>query len=117
MSRSGGGNASQGNAPSMKLRENPSARAAACEAMAALSKTRSGLSCTLEISLPFAIARELQCAASLGRLSKVVAITASMRASVYNTFNICRHLIAPATKRRFRTEAFEAWRVAVGIAA
>jgi hypothetical protein len=117
MSRSGGGNASRGNAPSMKLRENPSARAAVCEAMAALSKTRSGLSCTLEIPLPFAIARELQCAASLGRLSKVVAITASMRASVYNTFNICRHLIAPATKRRFRTEAFEAWRVAVGIAA
>ena len=37
--------------------------------------------------------------------------------SVYNTFNICRHLITAATKRRFRTEAFEAWRAAVGIAA
>ena len=38
-------------------------------------------------------------------------------ASVYNTFNICRHLVTSATKRRFRTEAFEAWRAAVGIAA
>jgi len=41
----------------------------------------------------------------------------SSHASVYNTFNICRHLITSATKRRFRTEAFEAWRAAVGVAA
>jgi putative transposase len=41
----------------------------------------------------------------------------SAHASVYNTFNICRHLITSATKRRFRTEAFEAWRAAVGVAA
>jgi putative transposase len=41
----------------------------------------------------------------------------SAHASVYNTFNICRHLITSATKRRFRTEAFEAWRAAVGTAA
>jgi putative transposase len=41
----------------------------------------------------------------------------SAHASVYNTFNICRHLITSATKRQFRTEAFEAWRAAVGVAA
>ena len=41
----------------------------------------------------------------------------STHASVYNTFNICRHLITSATKRRFRAEAFEAWRAAAGIAA
>ena len=29
----------------------------------------------------------------------------SAHASVYNTFNICRHLITSATKRCFRTEA------------
>src|SRR4249919_462717 len=40
----------------------------------------------------------------------------SSHASVYNTFNICRHLITSATKRRFRTEAFEAWRAAAGVA-
>src|SRR5438034_11826393 len=40
----------------------------------------------------------------------------SAHASVYNTFNICRHLITSATKRRFRAEAFEAWRAAVGVA-
>ena len=41
----------------------------------------------------------------------------SAHASVYNTFNICRHLITSATKRRFRTEAFDAWRAAVGLVA
>ena len=41
----------------------------------------------------------------------------SAHASVYNTFNICRHLITSATKRRFRAEAFEAWRAATGVAA
>src|SRR4030095_14263265 len=41
----------------------------------------------------------------------------SAHASVYNTFTLCRHTITSATKRRFRTEAFEAWRAAVGIAA
>ena len=41
----------------------------------------------------------------------------SAHASVYNTFNICRHLIRSATKRRFRSEAFDAWRAAAGIAA
>ena len=41
----------------------------------------------------------------------------SMHASVYNTFNICRHLITSATKRRFRAEAFDAWRAAAALAA
>ena len=41
----------------------------------------------------------------------------SAHASVYNTFNICRHLLTSATKRRFRTEAFEIWRAAAGVAA
>src|SRR5438552_9417574 len=41
----------------------------------------------------------------------------SMHASVYNTFNICRHLITSATKRRFRAEAFDAWRTAADVAA
>src|SRR5206468_956809 len=41
----------------------------------------------------------------------------STHASVYNLFNICRHLITSATKRRFRAEAFEAWRAAVGVGA
>src|SRR5205085_6571158 len=41
----------------------------------------------------------------------------STHASVYNTFNICRHFITSETKRRFRAEAFETWRGAVGIAA
>src|SRR5438105_3976498 len=40
----------------------------------------------------------------------------SAHASVYNTFNICHHLITSATKRRFRTEAFETWRAAAGVA-
>src|SRR5437588_4394390 len=40
----------------------------------------------------------------------------SAHASVYNTFNICRHLITSATKRRFRAEALKAWRAAVGVA-
>src|SRR4051794_6040606 len=41
----------------------------------------------------------------------------SAHASVYNTFNICRHLITSATKRGFRAEAFGAWRMAAGVAA
>jgi putative transposase len=41
----------------------------------------------------------------------------SMHAAVYNTFNICRHLITSATKRRFRAEAFDTWRTATGMAA
>jgi len=40
-----------------------------------------------------------------------------MHASVYNTFNICRHLITSATTRRFRAEAFDAWRTAACVAA
>ena len=32
-------------------------------------------------------------------------------------FNICRHLITSTTRRRFRAEAFDAWRTAAGIAA
>src|SRR5947208_7470352 len=40
-----------------------------------------------------------------------------MHAAVYNTFNICRHLITSATKRRFRAEAFDAWRTAADVAA
>jgi len=34
-----------------------------------------------------------------------------------NTFNIRRHLVTSATKRRFRTEAFETSRAAVAVAA
>jgi putative transposase len=41
----------------------------------------------------------------------------SAHSSIYNTFNICRHLITSATKRRFRTEAFETWRAAASVAA
>jgi putative transposase len=41
----------------------------------------------------------------------------STHASVYNTFNICRQFITSAAKRRFRIEAFVAWRAAVGVAA
>src|SRR5205807_309275 len=41
----------------------------------------------------------------------------SAHASVYNTFNICRHLITSATEASVRTEAFKAWRAAAGIAA
>ena len=41
----------------------------------------------------------------------------SMHASVYNTFNICRHLITSATKRQFRAAAFETWRAAVSVSA
>jgi hypothetical protein len=40
-----------------------------------------------------------------------------MHASVYNTFNICRHLTTSATKRRFRAAAFDAGRAAAGIVA
>jgi putative transposase len=41
----------------------------------------------------------------------------SAHSSIYNTFNICRHLITSATKSRFRTEAFETWRAAASVAA
>jgi transposase-like protein len=41
----------------------------------------------------------------------------SIHASIYNTFNTCRHLISAANHRRFRAEAFASWRTAVGVAA
>ncbi len=40
----------------------------------------------------------------------------SMHAATYNTFNICRHLATAYTHRRFRAEAFAAWRDAAGVA-
>ena len=41
----------------------------------------------------------------------------SMHASVYNTFNVCRHLRCARTHRLLRAEAFAAWREAAGVAA
>ena len=41
----------------------------------------------------------------------------SIHASIYNTFNTCRHLISATNHRRFRGEAFASWREAVGVAA
>ncbi|WP_342238643.1 IS6 family transposase [Inquilinus sp. OTU3971] len=41
----------------------------------------------------------------------------SMHAATYNTFNLCRHLTTARTHRRFRAEAFAAWRDAAGVAA
>ncbi|TSD82706.1 IS6 family transposase [Mycobacterium sp. KBS0706] len=41
----------------------------------------------------------------------------SMHAATYNTFNVCRHLTTARTHRRFRAEAFAAWRDAAGVAA
>ena len=41
----------------------------------------------------------------------------SMHAATYNTFNVCRHLTTARTYRRFRAEAFAAWRDAAGVAA
>lgn len=40
----------------------------------------------------------------------------SMHAATYNTFNVCRHLTTAHTHRRFRAEAFAAWRDAAGVA-
>src|SRR4051794_31128063 len=57
--------------------------------------------------------RKMQRFRSAGSAQKFL----SMHAAVYNTFNICRHLITSATKRRFRTEGFDAWRMAAGVAA
>jgi hypothetical protein len=68
--------------------------------------------------------RELPCPGAASRakdatlpVSRIGSEVLSAHASVYNTFNICRHLITSETKRLFRTEAFEAWRIAVGVAA
>jgi putative transposase len=41
----------------------------------------------------------------------------SMHATTYNTFNVCRHLTTARTHRRFRADAFAAWRDAAGVAA
>ena len=41
----------------------------------------------------------------------------SMHAATYNTFNVCRHLTTARMPRRFRAEAFAAWRDAAGVAA
>ena len=38
-------------------------------------------------------------------------------AASYNTFNVCRHLTTARTHRRFRADAFAAWRDAAGVAA
>src|SRR3954464_11380276 len=40
----------------------------------------------------------------------------SMHAATYNTFTVPRHLVSARTHRRFRAEAFETWRSAVGLA-
>jgi putative transposase len=37
-------------------------------------------------------------------------------AAVANTFTTCRHLISAAAHRRFRADAFAAWREAVELA-
>src|SRR5947209_1205624 len=55
--------------------------------------------------------RKMQRFRSAGSAQKFL----SAHASVYNTFNICGHLITFATKRRFRIEAFETWRAAAGV--
>jgi putative transposase len=41
----------------------------------------------------------------------------SLHAATYNTFTVPRHLVSAHTHRLFRTEAFEAWRNAAGVAA
>jgi transposase-like protein len=41
----------------------------------------------------------------------------SMHAATYNIFNLCRHLTTARMHRRFRAEAFAAWRDAAGMAA
>jgi transposase-like protein len=41
----------------------------------------------------------------------------SSHATIYNTFNVCRHLTTAKTHRILRDEAFAAWRDAVRIAA
>jgi putative transposase len=41
----------------------------------------------------------------------------SVHATVYNTFNTCRHLVSASTHRQRRATAFATWREAVGIAA
>ncbi|MGL4967392.1 MAG: IS6 family transposase [Inquilinus sp.] len=41
----------------------------------------------------------------------------SMHAATNNTFNLCRHLTTARTHRRFRAQAFAAWRDAAGTAA
>jgi transposase-like protein len=40
----------------------------------------------------------------------------SMHAATYNIFTVPRHLTSARTHRLFRTEAFEAWRNAAGVA-
>lgn len=39
------------------------------------------------------------------------------QSTVYNTFNICRHLTTASTHRFLRELAFDAWRVAVAVIA
>jgi transposase-like protein len=41
----------------------------------------------------------------------------SARAAVYNTFNLCRHLVSAKTHRRLRSEAIVVWRSAAGVTA
>lgn len=40
----------------------------------------------------------------------------SAHAAVYNTFNVQRHLISRRTLRTFRSEAFDRWNAAAGVA-
>jgi putative transposase len=55
--------------------------------------------------------RKMQRFRSAGSAQKFL----STHVSVYNTFNICRQLVTSATKRRFRIEAFDAWRAAAAL--
>jgi putative transposase len=41
----------------------------------------------------------------------------STHAAVYNTFNLCRHLVSAKTHRRLRTDAIAVWRSAAGVTA
>jgi transposase-like protein len=41
----------------------------------------------------------------------------SAHAAVYNTFNLCRHLVSAKTHRRLRSEAIVVWRSAAGVTA
>jgi putative transposase len=41
----------------------------------------------------------------------------SAHAAVYNTFNLCRHLVSAKTHRRLRSEAIMVWRSAAGVTA
>jgi len=56
--------------------------------------------------------RKLQGFKSPGSAQRFLAL----HAATYNTFTVPRHLVSARTHRLFRTEAFEAWRRAAGVA-